>query len=76
MLEGTITAERRGSEGFGYDPVFVPAGEQRTVAELGDAWKARELAPRAGGVCAQRRGRRRMTSSTTPVTATSPNAVL
>ena len=41
VLEGTITAERRGSEGFGYDPVFVPAGERRTVAELGDAWKAR-----------------------------------
>jgi XTP/dITP diphosphohydrolase len=39
-LEGTIAHERRGSEGFGYDPVFVPAGETRTVAELGDAWKA------------------------------------
>jgi XTP/dITP diphosphohydrolase len=30
----------RGSEGFGYDPVFVPDGEERTVAELGDAYKA------------------------------------
>jgi len=40
VLEGSITHERRGSEGFGYDPVFVPVGEQRTVAELGDAWKA------------------------------------
>ena len=39
-LEGTIAAEPRGSEGFGYDPVFVPAGEERTVAELGDDWKA------------------------------------
>lgn len=39
-LEGTITEERRGSAGFGYDPVFVPEGETRTVAELGDAWKA------------------------------------
>ncbi len=28
-------------EGFGYDPVFIPDGEQRTVAELGDDWKAR-----------------------------------
>ena len=26
--------------GFGYDPVFVPKGETRTVAELGDDWKA------------------------------------
>ncbi len=39
-LEGRIARERRGSEGFGYDPVFVPEGEERTVAELGDAWKA------------------------------------
>ena len=31
---------RRGDEGFGYDPIFVPRGEARTVAELGDAWKA------------------------------------
>ena len=39
VLEGSIALEPRGSEGFGYDPVFVPDGEQRTVAELGDAWK-------------------------------------
>jgi XTP/dITP diphosphohydrolase len=39
-LEGRIAEERRGSEGFGYDPVFVPESEERTVAELGDAWKA------------------------------------
>ncbi len=38
-LEGTITSGRRGDEGFGYDPIFVPHGEERTVAELGDAWK-------------------------------------
>lgn len=39
ILEGEIATERRGEEGFGYDPVFVPLGEVRTVAELGDAWK-------------------------------------
>jgi len=39
-LAGRIAAEPRGSEGFGYDPVFVPDGEERTVAELGDGWKA------------------------------------
>jgi XTP/dITP diphosphohydrolase len=39
-LEGRIGSESRGSEGFGYDPVFIPDGEERTVAELGDAWKA------------------------------------
>ena len=39
VLAGTIATECRGSEGFGYDPIFVPAGETRTVAELGNAWK-------------------------------------
>jgi XTP/dITP diphosphohydrolase len=39
-LEGTIADAPRGSEGFGYDPIFVPEGETRTVAELGNSWKA------------------------------------
>jgi XTP/dITP diphosphohydrolase len=39
ILEGTVATERRGDEGFGYDPIFVPAGQARTVAELGDGWK-------------------------------------
>jgi XTP/dITP diphosphohydrolase len=39
VLEGEIAAEPRGSGGFGYDPVFVPEGQTRTVAELGDDWK-------------------------------------
>jgi XTP/dITP diphosphohydrolase len=39
-LEGEISREPRGSEGFGYDPVFVPTGQAATVAELGNAWKA------------------------------------
>ena len=33
--EGVIAAEKRGSEGFGYDPVFVPAGYDSTFAQLG-----------------------------------------
>jgi XTP/dITP diphosphohydrolase len=40
VLEGTIALAPVGSGGFGFDPVFVPLGETRTVAELGDAWKA------------------------------------
>jgi XTP/dITP diphosphohydrolase len=40
-LEGTVAHEPRGSEGFGYDPIFVPEGEERTVGELGNAWKRR-----------------------------------
>ena len=39
-LEGRIASAPVGSEGFGYDPIFVPDGEGRTVAELGDGWKA------------------------------------
>ncbi|MBX3245942.1 MAG: RdgB/HAM1 family non-canonical purine NTP pyrophosphatase [Myxococcales bacterium] len=32
--EGAITSAPRGDGGFGYDPVFVPAGDTRTMAEL------------------------------------------
>jgi XTP/dITP diphosphohydrolase len=39
-LEGRIGHKPRGSEGFGFDPIFVPEGEERTVAELGNDWKA------------------------------------
>ncbi len=41
ILEGTVSGPPRGHGGFGYDPIFVPAGEVRTVAELGDDWKTR-----------------------------------
>jgi XTP/dITP diphosphohydrolase len=33
-VEGAIADAPRGDGGFGYDPLFVPAGEARTVAEL------------------------------------------
>jgi XTP/dITP diphosphohydrolase len=39
ILEGRIADEPSGTGGFGFDPVFVPDGEERTVAELGDQWK-------------------------------------
>jgi XTP/dITP diphosphohydrolase len=39
ILEGTVATGRRGDEGFGYDPIFVPTGEERTVAEHGCDWK-------------------------------------
>jgi XTP/dITP diphosphohydrolase len=39
-LEGRIAEAPSGTEGFGFDPVFIPDGEERTVSELGDAWKA------------------------------------
>ena len=39
VLEGELATERRGNSGFGYDPIFIPDGYDRTVAELGDEWK-------------------------------------
>jgi XTP/dITP diphosphohydrolase len=36
---GTMSAEPRGDGGFGYDPIFLPTGEERTMAELTDAEK-------------------------------------
>src|SRR5581483_1712276 len=38
-LEGRIAFAALGAEGFGYDPVFIPGGEELTVAELGNDWK-------------------------------------
>lgn len=35
-MYGTVINERRGEHGFGYDPLFVPDGYTRTVAELSD----------------------------------------
>jgi XTP/dITP diphosphohydrolase len=33
-VEGNIIFEKRGTNGFGYDPVFVPEGNDRTFAEM------------------------------------------
>jgi XTP/dITP diphosphohydrolase len=33
-LEGTILNERKGKGGFGYDPVFLPQGYSKTLAEM------------------------------------------
>jgi len=40
-LEGRIISEQRGTEGFGYDPLFVVAGAERTLAEIPLAEKNR-----------------------------------
>ena len=40
ILEGRIAEQPSGSAGFGFDPVFIPEGEEQTVAELGNKWKA------------------------------------
>ncbi len=39
IVTGTIATEKRGTEGFGYDPVFIPEDKGLTFAELGAAVK-------------------------------------
>jgi XTP/dITP diphosphohydrolase len=41
VCDGVLLATPRGARGFGYDPIFVPDGEQRTMAELQDEEKDR-----------------------------------
>lgn len=45
-VHGQIQAEPRGTQGFGYDPIFVPTGIEQTFAELSLAEK-NQLAHRA-----------------------------
>jgi XTP/dITP diphosphohydrolase len=39
IIQGSIIAGRRGTAGFGYDPIFVPDGHNRTFAEMNLAEK-------------------------------------
>lgn len=41
VVEGKIATAKSGTEGFGYDPIFIPEGETRTFAELGEDIKNR-----------------------------------
>lgn len=41
IINGDIIKEKRGSTGFGYDPIFMPEGYEKTFAELGDDIKNR-----------------------------------
>ena len=46
MIEGNIVLERKGSSGFGYDPVFLPKGYTRTFGEM-DIHEKNKLSHRA-----------------------------
>lgn len=48
-VRGVITSEKRGSQGFGYDPVFLPDGFDRTFAEM-DVQEKNTLSHRARAV--------------------------
>lgn len=39
IINGTITLDKRGKNGFGYDPVFMPVGYNQTFAEMTDELK-------------------------------------
>ncbi len=41
VCEGILVAKPKGAGGFGYDPIFVPGGGDRTMAELSDQEKDR-----------------------------------
>ena len=53
--EGCIAMEPSGTEGFGYEPVFIPAGHSESFGELGDSVKSR-LSHRAAAVQKMREG--------------------
>ena len=38
-LSGKLTFPGRGTEGFGYDPIFIPEGYNQTYAEIGNKVK-------------------------------------
>ena len=62
-VDGIIADAPRGENGFGYDPVFVPSGYEKTFAELGDATKNR-ISHRAVAIAKLRDGLARVAAAT------------
>jgi len=40
-VHGTIAKQRHGSNGFGYDPIFIPKGHKKTFAQMNPSFKNR-----------------------------------
>ncbi|MBX3022195.1 MAG: RdgB/HAM1 family non-canonical purine NTP pyrophosphatase [Bdellovibrionales bacterium] len=49
IVKGTIATTARGKSGFGYDPVFIPEGHDKTFSELGAAMK-NQISHRANAI--------------------------
>ena len=62
VVRGTISTEKQGTEGFGYDPIFVPEGYTESFAQLGMdikngiSHRARAVATAAAGTGDKDRG--------------------
>jgi XTP/dITP diphosphohydrolase len=64
-VEGEIPHKPRGSEGFGWDPIFIPEGHTQTYAELGP--RKHEVSHRARALMAAREALRAGPENLSPV---------
>jgi XTP/dITP diphosphohydrolase len=62
LIEGEIAHQPRGASGFGYDPIFIPAGYDKTFAEMSAKTK-NELSHRARALHAMRERLRQVESA-------------
>ncbi|MDN5201509.1 non-canonical purine NTP diphosphatase [Fulvivirgaceae bacterium BMA10] len=49
VVDGSIVNDKRGAQGFGYDPIFVPNGHNRTFAEM-DLTEKNKMSHRAKAI--------------------------
>jgi XTP/dITP diphosphohydrolase len=68
-IHGALIRELRGTNGFGYDPIFVPIGESRTTAQL-SAEEKDAIRPRTSTRCCVAT----VTATRTPILRASPTA--